>query len=300
MKKVLIIGSLNMDMIVSVDSIPQIGETIISNSVEKYSGGKGGNQAVACARFNADTYMLASIGNDQNGRKLKEDLEREGIDTTGIKVHEYNKTGMAWITVDNEGNNSIVVIPGTNGDFTKEFIDENEKIIGQADIILLQMEIPVDVVEYAIDKGRENDAFIILNPAPARVLSEKLLSKIDVITPNENELATLTKSSDLSTNSEKAKYLIDLGVKNVICTLGESGALFINSEEELYFPPYPVNAIDTTGAGDCFNGVLAAEISKGRDMKQAIENAILASAVSVTRRGAQPSMPVRQDIMNKI
>lgn len=299
MKKVLVIGSLNMDMIVSVDNIPKVGETVISNSVEEYSGGKGGNQAVACARFEADTYMMACIGMDQNGEILKDDLVREGIATKGIIRHWKNNTGIAWITAEKTGQNSIVVIPGTNNAFTREDIDRNEELIKEADVILLQMEIPFEVVEYAIEKGRENNAFIILNPAPAKELSEGILSKVNILTPNESELDILTKSSGLKTEEEKAKYLVDLGVENVICTLGDKGALFVNDKEVIHFTPLKVKAIDTIGAGDCFNGVLAAEISRGKEIKEAIEIAVLASAVSVTKKGGQVSMPRRQDIVKK-
>jgi len=299
MKKVLVIGSLNMDMVVSVKNIPQIGETVLASSIEESGGGKGANQAVACARFGAQTYMLGSIGNDHNGKILKENLDREGINTKGIKVQDNDRTGMAWIALDDDGNNSIVVIPGANNSFTIEDIDKNEEILREADIILIQMEIPLDVVEYAVNKASKNGSFIILNPAPARVLSKDLLTKIDIITPNKTELDILTKDSNLTTNYDKSKYLIDLGVKNVICTLGEYGALFVNKEENILFGPYKVNAIDTTGAGDCFNGVLAAEIYKGNDIVQSIKNAIIASAISVTKKGAQLSMPKLQDIVHK-
>lgn len=297
MNKVLVIGSLNVDMVVSVNKIPMIGETTLAYYVEKHNGGKGANQAVACSRFGTKTYMIGAVGNDEDGRMLQQSLVNDGIDTTGIKINQDEKTGMAWITVDKNADNSIVVIPGANGSVSKEDIDANEELFNEADIILLQLEIPIETVEYAINKGREKCCKIILNPAPAAELTPSILSKIDIITPNESELDILTKNIGTNDSYEKALELIKSGVGNVICTLGEKGALLVNKNGKVEFSGYPVDAIDTTGAGDCFNGVLAAEIANNNSIEEAVESAIRASAISVTRRGAQSSMPKRQDVL---
>ncbi|WMM24573.1 ribokinase [Tissierella sp. MB52-C2] len=297
MNKVLVIGSLNTDMVVSVERIPMIGETTLASYVEKHNGGKGANQAVACSRFGAKTYMIGAIGNDEDGKALQQSLKNDDIDITGIKIDQNQKTGMAWITVDKNADNSIVVIPGANGSITKEDIEANEGLFNEVGIILLQLEIPIETVEYAINKGKEKGCTIILNPAPAIELSPSILSKIDIITPNKSELDTLTKDIVAEDSYKKALELIKFGVGNVICTLGENGALLVNKNGKIEFPGLTVDAIDTTGAGDCFNGVLAAEIANGNSVEEAIEYAIKASAISVTRKGAQSSMPKRQDVL---
>jgi len=296
MNKVLVVGSLNMDMIVAVNSIPRMGETVIASTMEKYLGGKGANQAVACSRFGAKTYMIGAVGEDEEGKMLIKSMESNCIDITGIKVDKNEKTGMAWITVDKKGENAIVVISGSNRTVSKEDIDANEELFHEADIILLQLEIPTDTVEYAINKGKENGCRIILNPAPAVNLSPELLSKVDIITPNESELDILTSCIEGTDRLEKARKLIEYGIENVICTLGEKGALLVNKYRHTEFPGYLVNVVDTTGAGDCFNGVLAAELANNESIENAVKSAVKASSISVTKKGAQSSMPSRQDV----
>lgn len=296
MKKVLVVGSLNMDMIVSVNTIPQKGETVLASSMEKYHGGKGANQAVASAKFGAETYMIGAVGNDEDGKALIESLKSNGVDAKGIGVQNAEKTGMAWITVDQEGENSIVVISGSNGTVNKEDIDSNEELFHEADILLLQLEIPMETVEYAIKKGKENGCLVILNPAPAIALSPQLLKRIDIITPNESELDILASCAEGCDPIEKANKILEHGVGSVICTLGDRGALLVNKYGHAHFPAHKVVPVDTTGAGDCFNGVLAAELANNESMENAIKSAIKASAISVIKKGAQSSMPSKQDV----
>lgn len=296
MKKVLVIGSLNVDMVVSVDQIPRVGQTVLASSYVSHNGGKGANQAVACARFGAETYMIGAVGKDKNGKILIDSLEMDGVKAKAIKMLENENTGVAWITVDNKGENTIVVIAGANQCITKTDIEENESLLDEADIILIQLEIPLEAVEYAINKGKEKGKKIILNPAPAMALSSELLSKVDIITPNETELDILTSEDSLNTQLEKAYKLLGLGVGNVVCTMGEKGALLVNNNGHVLFPGCLVKPVDTTGAGDCFNGVLAAELANDKNIEEAIGSAIKASAISVTKKGAQPSMPNRQDV----
>ncbi|MDF2533202.1 MAG: rbsK [Clostridia bacterium] len=298
MNKVLIVGSINMDMVTAVNSIPKKGETVLASTMQKYHGGKGANQGVASSRFGAKTSFIGAIGDDEDGKTILESMKSEGIYINGIKIHENEKTGMAWITVDQKGENSIVVISGANGAVSKEDIDDNEALFREADIVLLQLEIPVETVAYAINKGKENGCRIILNPAPAVKLDMDILSKVDIITPNESELDILTSGIDAHNRIEKAQSLIKQGVDNVICTLGAKGVLYVKKDGFSQFPAYSVDAIDTTGAGDCFNGVLAAELSNNESIETAIKIAIKASSLSVTKKGAQSSMPRKQDVEN--
>ncbi|MGE5629480.1 MAG: ribokinase [Caulobacteraceae bacterium] len=298
MNKVLVIGSLNIDMVAVVDTIPKKGETVLASNMEKYDGGKGANQAVASCKFGASTSIIGAVGNDEDGKALLRRMKSKGVDVTGVKLRENEKTGTAWITVDLKGENSIVVISGANRALGKEDIEANEVLFKEADVVLLQLEIPIETVAYAINKAKENGCKVILNPAPAVKLDWDILSKADIITPNESELDILVNCMEGSGRLEKAQKLIDQGVANVICTLGEDGALLVNKAGHIKFPAFSVNAVDTTGAGDCFNGVLAAELANNKSMEAAIKTAVKASSFSVTKKGAQSSMPSRQDVDN--
>jgi len=298
MNKVLVIGSLNIDMVAAVDKLPEKGETVLASNMEKFDGGKGANQAAAGSKFGAAVSIIGAVGNDEDGKALLERMRSMGIDITGVKLRDNEKTGAAWITVDLKGENSIVVISGANRTLDKEAIDANEALLREADVVLLQLEIPVETAAYAIDKAKENGCKVILNPAPAVKLGRDILEKVDILTPNESELDTLAKCKKECSCLEKAQQLIGEGPANVICTLGAEGALLVNKAGHVKFPAFPVNAVDTTGAGDCFNGVLAAELSNNKSLEDAIKTAVIASALSVTKKGAQSSMPGRQDVDN--
>ena len=296
MKNVLVVGSLNMDIVASVNELPTKGETVLATFMEKFSGGKGANQAIACSRFGAKTYMIGAVGEDDNGMILLDGLKSNDVDTTGIIINHNENTGMAWITVDREGQNAIVVVSGANGGLTKEDIDDHDGLFDDADIVLLQLEIPLETASYVIDKAHKKGCKIILNPAPGVKLDSDILSKVDIITPNESELDILISNSSDEDYVDKANRLLACGVKNVICTLGEKGALLINNNGHAMFPAESVNVVDTTGAGDCFNGVLAAQLAKDKGIEEAIKIAVKASSLSVTKKGAQSSMPIWQDV----
>jgi ribokinase len=298
MNKVLVVGSLNIDMVAAVNEIPKIGMTVLASNLEKFDGGKGANQAVASSKFGASTSIIGAVGNDEEGKALLERMQGVGVDVSGVKLKENEKTGTAWIAVDKKGENSIVVISGSNRTLCKKDIDSNEELFKEADVVLLQLEIPIETVVYAIDKAKENGCIVILNPAPAVELDKDILSKLDFITPNESELDILVKCGDGISRLEKAQMLIDRGVENVVCTLGEEGVLLVKKAGNIKFSAYPVNAVDTTGAGDCFNGVLAAELANNKSIESAVKTAVKASSLSVTKKGAQSSMPSRLDVEN--
>ncbi|MDF2520037.1 MAG: ribokinase [Clostridia bacterium] len=298
MNKVIVVGSLNIDMVAAVNGIPKKGETVLAANMEKFDGGKGANQAVASSRFGASTAIIGAVGNDEDGKALLERMKSKGVDVTGVSLRVNDKTGTAWITVDQKGENSIVVISGANRTLCKEDIDANEALFKDADIVLLQLEIPMETVTYAMDKAKENGCKVILNPAPAAKLSRDILSKTDYITPNESELDILAGGAEDSSQLQKAQKLIDQGVANVICTLGKEGAMLVNQTGHVNFPTIIVDAVDTTGAGDCFNGVLAAELANNISIENAIKTAVKAASFSVTKKGAQSSMPSRQDVEN--
>lgn len=297
MNNVLVVGSLNMDMVVLVDSIPAVGETVFGKSVEHFNGGKGGNQAVACSKFGATTYMISSVGNDETGKQLINNLKEANVHTQGIFTDDTCPSGVAWIGVDALGNNAITVISGANKKLSKQHIDLQIELFKKANVVLVQLEIPKETAFYAIEKAKENGAFVILNPAPASEIPKDILKKIDVLIPNEKELSMLVPQLKNASWEEKANHLIKQGLKNLVCTLGKNGALWVNKNQNLRFEPLKVDAIDTTGAGDCFNGVFACEISKEKNMEDSIKMAIAASAISVTQKGAQVAMPKRESVM---
>lgn len=290
--KIAVIGSINMDYSVGVSQLPGKGETITAKTFYHASGGKGANQAVAAKRLGADVYMIGAIGKDGIGRQLYAQLEKEGIKLEGIKYGGQN-TGTALITVDAEGNNTIVVYPGANADLDEDWIIKNKSVVEKAEYIILQLEIPMKTVESAVKLARQYDRRIILNPAPAAVIPDEVYGMIDIITPNETELAALSNTSDIEAG---ARWLLNKGVKNIVVTLGEKGCFYLSGSESYYMPAYPVNAIDTTAAGDAFNGALAVALGEGKTWKEALEFANRAGALTATRKGAQDALPLRDEI----
>ncbi|WP_206867597.1 ribokinase [Clostridium zeae] len=298
-KKILVIGSLNMDWVIPVNNIPKEGETILAESYIEIPGGKGANQAFAAQRLGGSVTMLGMVGDDTIGEKLISNLAAERIDITRIEKIKQLNSGLAIIYVNKEGANSIVVLPGANSSVDKNYIDKNIDILKDSDIIMLQMEIPKETVFYIIEKASEMNKIIILNPAPApEILPKELLDKIDFLTPNETELEKLTGNlvNDIDSAIKASQILLSKGVKNVIVTLGESGALLLNNNICVTFKTEKVKAIDTTAAGDCFNGAFAVALSEGCSIEQAIQFANKAASISVTRKGAQPSIPFRNEL----
>lgn len=300
MKKVLVIGSLNMDLSVRLNTMPLVGETILGKSLNYIAGGKGANQAASIGKLGGSVTMLACVGDDGFGKVEIDTLSSLKVDTSRIKVKKDIPTGTALIYVDDNGNNSIVVIAAANDYCDIDYIRENEDLLKESDYILMQQEIPYESVEYVAKKAKELGKTVILNPAPARQLSDELLSNIDYLTPNETELMKITS---LSCNDDKeiekaCKYLLEKGVKNVIVTLGENGSMLVNKDLVEKISAFKVKSIDTTAAGDCFNGAFVTALSKGDSLKEAITFASKAAAISVTRKGAISSLPSLKEILD--
>lgn len=302
MNRVCILGSINMDMVIEVDKMPQVGETILSKSIKKISGGKGANQAVAASRSRAIVYMIGKVGQDDNGKILVDDLVKENINVDHIYKDEKEPTGIAIITVDSRGDNSIIVVSGANMTINKNDIDKSEEIIRNSDIIISQFETPEDMTIMAFKKAKELDKLTILNPAPAKIIKSELLKYTDIIVPNETEAKMLTgiEINDLEDAKKAAKVFFTKGVKWVIVTLGAKGAAVISEEQGEIVPAYKVNAIDTTAAGDSFIGALSSKLdSKNLDFKslvKAVKFGNKVSSIAVQRKGAQPSIPYLKEI----
>lgn len=298
-KKIVVVGSLNMDWVIPVDSTPVAGETILAEGYTEVPGGKGANQAYAIGKLGGKIAMLGMVGNDEIGDKLMENLSLVNINTSRIEKSSDSNSGLALIYVNSQGNNSIVVLPGANSKCDRKYIDKNIDAIKEADIILIQMEIPKDTVYHVINLAHSFGKTIILNPAPAPdSISDEILSKIDYFTPNETELAKISGKDVTSIEEaiEASKVLLGKGVKNIIATLGENGAVLVNESEIKHFETNKVNAIDTTAAGDSFNGAVAVYLSEGHSIDEAIKFANKVSAIAVTRKGAQTSIPSRDEI----
>jgi ribokinase len=298
MTKILVIGSSNTDMVIKTKKLPAPGETILGGTFLMNPGGKGANQAVAAARLGGKVRFITKRGNDLFGNQAVGLFMREGIDTEHIVKDSELPSGVALITVDENGQNSIVVAPGSNGNLQKEDIPisifESEK----TEILLLQLEIPLETVEYSAIVAAEHNIKVILNPAPACQLSGKLLKHIWLITPNETEAEILTgvTITDLASVERAANIIRLAGVKNVIITMGESGAFVMSEGFSGMIPGIKVTPVDTTAAGDVFNGALAVALAEGKEIKDAVLFANKAASIAVTRMGAQASAPYRNEI----
>ena len=303
MRKILIIGSLNIDMVLEVEHTPVVGETIMTKDMEMIPGGKGANQACAAGKLGADITILGVVGNDMYADMQMKSLSDANVDISHIISREKGNTGLAIITVNKEGDNNIIVIAGTNATLSRVDIDNNIDLIKSCDIIIFQLEIPLDTVVYAAKKAKENDKTVILDPAPVpEKFPEELYQYVDIIKPNETELSMLTGIKDINEDLETAVNIIrNKGVKNVIITLGDKG-VYISSEEMGSFtiPANKVNVVDTTAAGDAFTAAMAIVLADGKNLKAAIEFANAVSAMVVTRKGAQSSIPNLKEVLEYI
>ncbi len=292
-----VVGSLNMDLVIDCQRIPSVGETVIGKQFHTIPGGKGANQAVACGRLGAETYMLGKLGNDGFADELLTSLNDSNVNTKWIQRCS-EPTGVAVISVDEQGGNSIIVAMGANNTVSKEYIVSMKDVLKKSNIIILQHEIPLTTVEYIIDCYAGKRKTIVLNPAPAMEVSDHVLSKIDFLIPNEHEIKKISSgiSSDLEGYEPYIQYYLDKGVKNIIITLGDEGCLHATQKENRKYPARKVAAVDTTAAGDTFVGAFCAEYERGLNVEQAISFATIASSVSVTRKGAQTSIPYLYEI----
>jgi ribokinase len=296
MNKIIVIGSSNTDMVVKATKLPLPGETIMGGAFFMNAGGKGANQAVAAARLGGNVTLVTKVGNDIFGRQTIEGLTNENINTDYVFIDETAPSGTAIIMVNEEGENCIVVAPGANANLLAKDIEELN-VIQDADIILMQLEIPIDTITHIAKITKANHQKVVLNPAPAQILPDELLNGLFLITPNETEATLLTgiKVVDEATASQAAEVFLSKGVQNVIITLGKQGAYFKNGFLNLNIPAPVVKALDTTAAGDTFSGAITVALTENLDWENALQFAIEAASISVTRLGAQSSVPYRNE-----
>lgn len=298
MNKIVVIGSSNIDLVVNTDRVPQSGETILGNEFIINYGGKGANQALTVLRIGGGVSFISKIGNDIFGSQMRRHFEEEGMDVSHVFTDMSAPSGVAFITVDNKAENRIVVVPGANDNLSEEDVDNAKLAVKQCEIMVLQLEIPMTSVRYAVRMAASLGKKVIVNPAPACPLAGEFLRDIYLITPNETEAGILTGISvvDEESAQKAAAVLLQQGVQNVVITLGAKGALVYNSNVSVFVPAYRVKAVDTTAAGDVFNGALAVALSEGRTLTDATYFACAASAISVAHSGAQNSIPFRDEL----
>jgi ribokinase len=302
MGKIFVIGSANTDMVIKSAKLPLPGETILGGSFFMNAGGKGANQAVAASRLGGMVALVAKVGNDIFGKQTIESLQKENINTDFVFTDDTAPSGTALIMVNEEGENCIAVAPGANANLSPGDI-EKVKDIDKADILVLQLEIPMDTIAAVVKKANANHQRVIINPAPAQILDDEILKGLFLIAPNEAEASLLTGISvaDEKSAAQAAEVLLNNGVQNVIITLGKKGAYFQNKELKLLVNAPVVQALDTTAAGDTFSGALAVALTENLDQiaigwEMAIQFAVEAASISVTRLGAQASVPYRNEI----
>ncbi|WP_163527324.1 ribokinase [Halobacillus ihumii] len=281
---VTVIGSINMDLAVSTDVMPLQGETVLGNNFATYPGGKGANQAVAAARLEANVNMIGAVGEDIFGKKLLQHLNNENINTSAVHVFDGIPSGTATIILS-EQDNRIIVAPGANGLVSPELVQNHKSMIQNSDLILLQLEIPIETISYVASLAYDMGVPVILNPAPYQKLPAALLSQVEFLTPNESEARSLIRDPVLDILREK-----------MIITQGEQGVVIHQNDSDITIPSYKVLPQDTTGAGDTFNGAFATQLAKGKGLKEAIIFANAAAAMSVMKLGAQSGMPTKDEV----
>lgn len=297
-KRIVVIGSANTDMVVKSPQLPAPGETVLGGNFIMNPGGKGANQAVAAAKLDGKVTFIANLGNDIFGRQAVEGYQKFGIDTSYIHHDDNTPSGVALIMVDDQGENSISVALGANETLQKTVIDKANEELRTARFILLQLEIPIQIVEYVVKKAKSFGTPVVLNPAPAQYLSEELLASIHILTPNETEAEFLTgvNIQNEASASSAAKILREKGVEIVMITMGAQGVYILSNAVDQMVPSPKVKAVDTTAAGDTFNGALLVGLTEGKSILDAITFANQAAAYSVTKLGAQSSAPTRKDL----
>jgi ribokinase len=288
MVKIVVIGSSSMDLVVTSEKRPGAGETVLGTSFKTVPGGKGANQAVAAARLGADVSMIGCVGDDHYGNAILENFKQNGVDATNVEPVTDIESGTAHIILA-EGDNSIVVVKGANDHVTPDYADQSLELLKQAEMVLIQQEIPEETVEYVSERCQEYGVPLLLNPAPSRSISQKVIDNAAYITPNEHEATVLF--AGLSTEEALKQY-----PNKVFITEGKQGVRYFNGEEEILVPSYEVEAIDTTGAGDTFNAALAVALAEGKSITDSLQFANRAASLSVTKFGAQGGMPLRKEV----
>ena len=297
MKKIVVIGSLNMDLVMNVERVPKVGETIKANNMNYFIGGKGANQAVAVSRLGNDVKLIGSIGNDTFGTKILKHLKEENIFVEGVRKDEFAFTGLATIFKTPE-DNSIVVIPGANSFCDIDLIKTYKNQIKNADVLITQLEIPIETVTYALKIAKEYGVKTILNPAPAQKLSTEILDNVDFITPNETEFEVICENN-FTGNERLEEEMVNWQKNNksrLIVTRGKDGASYVDKEDVKTIKAMKVTALDTTGGGDTFNGAFAHCIANELTIEKSIKFAGVSASLSVTKLGAQSGMPTLEEV----
>jgi ribokinase len=298
-KPIVVVGSINLDLVVAADRIPKLGETIIGNSFHTFHGGKGANQAVAVAKLQYPVSMVGNVGSDAFGAQLRKGLEDAGVETSCVNTVE-GPSGVALITIGRGGENNIVLVPGANAQLTPKQLEKATTLLERAGLLLTQLETPLETVEYLAEFAERRDIPLMLDPAPAHELSAALLRRITWITPNETETQALLKANVENGDQgyyAAASHLLDCGVKNVLLKLGPRGSLIAEGHQpKERVPAFSVSAVDTTAAGDAFNAGFAVALMRGATAARGALFASAVAAISVTRRGAQPSMPTLTEV----
>ena len=290
---VVVVGSLNMDLVVRVEELPGAGETVTGSDVFRGPGGKGANQAVAAARLGRFVWMVGCVGNEDAGRALLDGLTAADVDVTHVRILDGVPSGTALIAVDEGGENQIVVSPGANGRLGTAHVEAAADALASAAVTLIQLEIPLDAVEAAV---RLAGGVVVLNPAPAREVPPALLREVDVLVPNRGELAHLARAAHLSTSDDVVEAARSVGVKAAVVTLGREGALVVKGGSIAHVPAIPVEVVDTTAAGDAFCGALADALADAAPLEEAARWAVRVAGIACTRLGAQASMPTRSEV----
>ena len=300
LKPIVVVGSINLDLVARAEHIPRPGETIIGSDFQTFYGGKGANQAVAAAKLGHPTFLVGNVGDDSFGPQLRQALEDVGVKTDAVKTVS-GSSGVALITIGAGGENNIVVVPGANALLTPDLVEVAAPVLQQAGFILAQLEIPLETVEYLGDFASKNGIPLMMDPAPARDLPASLLKKVNWLTPNETETEILVKASvrgdDRASSSAAADQLLASGPEHVLLKLGAQGCLIAErGQPKQVVPAFPIEAVDSTAAGDAFNAAFAVSLLRGSSPSESARFACAVAAISVSRHGAQPSMPTLEEV----